>query len=108
MYTHELQDVLKARYAGAYPCGHTGAKVLRFQRNTDGVYLIAKFALFTDTMALDELDANAFGYKQLEALGVSFLIPPELREASVSGGRALVMQDLGESVRQINLGMSTW
>jgi hypothetical protein len=108
MNIRELENAIGARYAGEYVPGHMGSSIMRFRRGAGDAGLVVKYAELTNATALSDLAANVSGYRALIAAGAASLVPPELRLVDLSLGRALVMQDLGESTRLRNDGIVTW
>ncbi|KKR05278.1 MAG: hypothetical protein UT32_C0021G0006 [Parcubacteria group bacterium GW2011_GWC2_39_14] len=97
--------LLKARSVGEYSSGHMGAQILRFRRIDDDSPLVVKFTPYHDASAIVHLEDNIHGYHEIRSLGGSELLPMELQEILLSEGRALVMRDLGYSMRHIDGGI---
>jgi len=105
MNIQDIEKVLGARYVGSYESGHVGSRIMRFARNDDDIALVVKFAFNDNTEAMADTKSNLDGYSKIAALGAPELVPPELSEIQISDGRAIVMKDLGASMRQINGGV---
>lgn len=103
MNIESLEKTLKARYVGFCAPGHTGCEVLRFQRENQGG-LIVKFGASASPLAVSEIESNIHGYREMRALGGSDLAPVELKEIDMADGKALVMGDLGASMRVADSG----
>ena len=95
----EMEAALGAQHVSSYASGHMGSQILRFQRNADKSALVVKFAPLNDADAIADFEANIRGYTEIRALGGANLVPTELREIPAANGRALVMRDLGASMR---------
>lgn len=112
MDIQNIEETLRARYVDSYASGHMGSRILRFRRDTDKNALVVKFAPMDDVGAIADFEANIHGYSEILTLGGSLLVPPELKEIPVTNGRALVMRDLGASMRIVDGGfnpcMSLW
>lgn len=106
MNIHNIEDLLGARYLDSYASGHMGSQIWRFQRYVDGKPLVVKFAPAGDIDATADIAANVHGYGQIQSIGGLSLIPSGLEEIPATDGRALVMEDLGESMRVADLGLS--
>lgn len=100
-----IEEMLGAEHTGSYVSGHMGSQILRFRRNEDGSSMVVKFAPFESPSAIEDIDANIRGYAEIQTIGGSHLVPPELYEISVPGGKALVMRDLGSSMRIVDGGL---
>lgn len=106
MNIKNLEEALEARYIGSHASGHMGSQILRFQRDADKSALVVKFAPADNAGAMSDTEANIRGYGEIRALGGSRLVPPELQEIPVANGRALVMRDLGASMRVRDGGLA--
>ncbi|MBN2585499.1 hypothetical protein JXA59_02525 [Patescibacteria group bacterium] len=105
----DIQDVEKligARYSDSYASGHMGSQIWRFQRQNDHKPLVVKFAAAEDADAMTDIAANVLGYEKIRSIGGSSLIPSGLKEIPATDGRALVMEDLGQSMRVADRGLS--
>lgn len=103
----EIQDVEKllgAQNIGSYVWGHMGCQILRFERRGQREGLVVKFAPKTNQSALNEVRANLFGYRQMNALGMSEFVPPNLGAIATADGEGIVMRDLGHSMKVLNGG----
>ncbi len=105
MDIRDLEEMLGARYIDSYSSGHMGSQILRFQHNVKGK-LVVKFAPASNKEAIADIEANIHGYNQIRLLAGLSLIPPDLREMKVPNGKALVMRDLGSSIRTANSGLN--
>lgn len=99
MNIQDLEELIGAQYIGSYASGHMGSRILRFRRNADTSALVVKFAPINDAGALADIKANIRGYTEIRTLGGLYLVPSELKEILVANGKALVMRDLGDSMR---------
>lgn len=100
-----LGKILGAQYIGVYDSGHMGAKILRFQ--TSGGNLVVKLVLNDNPEAMSDFSDNLFGYINIKMLNGDQILPPGFRELELEGGaRALVMEDLGQSIKSANQGLS--
>ncbi|MFA5154983.1 MAG: hypothetical protein WC453_00965 [Patescibacteria group bacterium] len=100
-----LQDLLKAEHIGEYAPGHMGAKILRFRSLGDSRSLIVKLAENGNLTAIQDIEANLIGYSSIQSLGGEHILPLGLRELTLENWKALVMADLGKSLRQTNGGI---
>lgn len=105
MNTAYLEEALAAKFVGQYQSGHRGAQILRFNRTVDGLPIVLKLAPLTDSGALEDINDNIFGYQEIVKLGGRSIIPSEIKEISFSDGRALLMSDLGQSMKLDNYGL---
>jgi hypothetical protein len=96
----KVEELLGAECIGSYDSGHMGSSILRFQYNEkDRGKFVVKFAPADDAMAMMDIEANMRGYRKIKTIGGSRLTPSGLREIPVANGKALVMNDLGSSMR---------
>ena len=106
MNIQSIEQALGARQVGLYESGHMGSKVLRLIRNSDGMELIAKFAYNDNKVAIADIEANIKGYSMMELIGASALVPPEFKEFKDTDGRAIIIKDLGISMRYADGGIA--
>lgn len=108
MNIQNIEKSLEALCIDSYVSGHMGSRILRFQRSADKSMLVVKFAPVDDAGATADFEANVRGYTEIRALGGSHIVPSELKEIPVTNGRALVMRDLGASMRVADGGFNTY
>ncbi len=106
MNIHDLESQLNARHLGCYDSGHRGSEILRFQKAPG--QLVVKFAPNNLPEAIADLEANIHGYNQLKLIGAKSIVPAGLKELSVSDGKALLMSDLGDSMRKQDTGLDNF
>lgn len=108
MNFREIEKLIQAEYISAYPGGHMGSTIARFRRKSDGVILVVKFADCRDEGAMIDINGNIRGYQKMKELGYGALVPLKLSEVEVEGEKALVMEDLGSSMRKENGGLKDY
>lgn len=106
MNIQHIEKLLNASHVGSYKSGNMGSKILRFRSNADGTPLVLKFAPLNNSRALEDLQANIRGYNEIKSVGGQHILPTGLKEISIEGGKALVMYDLGNSMRVVNDGFN--
>jgi hypothetical protein len=92
-----VNDLLKAKYIGALPPGHTGAFIYRIQRLSDQINLIVKQAPNSNPIAKKELEENIFAYEKIKEVGGEQVLPPNLEQVEIPGNQTLIMKDLGKT-----------
>lgn len=106
MNIQNVEKLLNASHVGSYKSGNMGSKILRFKSNADGTLLVLKFAPIENIRATEDFKANVRGYTEIKSIGGQHLLPKGLEEISVDGGKALVIHDLGNSMRVADAGFS--
>lgn len=104
MNIQNVEKLLNASHIGSYKSGNMGSQILRFRSNADGTLLVLKFAPAENMRATEDFKANMRGYTEIKSIGGQHLLPTGLEEISVDGGKALVMHDLGDSMRVVDGG----
>jgi len=100
-----LKNLLRAEYVGEYAPGHMGAKILRFRSINNSQHLVVKLVDKKNSAAIEDIEANFFGYNQIIKLGGNMILPPGFKRLSLEGYEALCLDDLGQSMREKNLGI---